>query len=1082
MAETSVFGDADYTKWAEALWAQQHNGAEAKFGVDFGLEEIYAMIESTMDSTLKEQVEEAEKFWSETLADNQDYKKLENRLRSSINNLFDLYASDVEELPNYLEDERQKKIAEIRAGVDMTPDEELWDRVTEAEEAIRDLNAQYEHRYDTMTEGERVISARMEEAYKSGNIEEFNRLADILNQGRSEMAGEQISYMEDLTEKAVAAANSAERDATVQATLDSMRQSREALDEAFANGFKTQLDDIAKASIDEKGNFDMKSYRKALDVIKENNELLYNTLMKSVPQLDDILSGEMTEEEAASMFSSEDARRQLSEAAKTVYEGWQKQVENFESEIMSRNGDHNAVLKFIADQFDILKDPAVIGDLVASVSGSAKDVLDAAFKAAGMEDISPAFEGTGGKSFILSYVSGTVEQLGRYMDTLANGKVTPTKLAEGFNALKKAMLVEDGSGRQNILDFWNGLDTTKQNKFTSNTGLTAEWFEKLAKGEKLSADELRALNDELLRAEFVSKSGSWKVLSDAVKEMGTNATDTMGKVSGVMDEMDKLGQARAGLKWLIGEGKSAPRETVEAVRTMVAGVLGVAEDMLKDDDTLNIMDAFFSERHMKQMQDGIQSYYKMFLDMTKDMGVNIDFRNNESVIAGLQQLKETAGQGIIADMADSFILMLNKGLIELGPEMATVLEQSLNFEKIKAGVFDKINNTKTEYGKILGLDTLLTEASQSEEALIALAEQWNNTDSSVKATLRSLDGVPKEVWNILDRGPANIDSDAFKAFGKAISDVDPSKLITTNTELEKLRKTLDEMSKGGSYKAQGLSNIQKDLDETKQAVAAYHFLYDDPLGQYGRGNIDLHNRQPAYNPDGSISTVESFSFWDDNVGKEVLLPSVLNGKHVSQNEAIDEYYRTGQHLGMFDTWQEADAYAEMLHEEQAKMYAMVEERKAAQKAMMDWLGVSETMFDTEEGRKQVQAEAERKIREDTEVYKNMYDEIMKNVTDKRKELEERLGEGFDWEAFDKADELEKIKMLTAEDTAWVGDLVPNLYSFADAINYLSETGDISGLILNLDKITSGDLNLAKLGFGTFDIIDKMKSDVKAAKS
>lgn len=999
MAETSVFGNADYTKWAEALWAQQHNGAEAKFGVDFGLEEIYAMIESTMDTTLKEQVEEAEKFWSETLADNQDYKKLENRLKSSINNLFDLYASDVEELPNYLEDERQKKIAEIRAGVDMTPDEELWDRVTEAEEAIRDLNAQYEHRYDTMTEGERVISARMEEAYKSGNIEEFNRLADILNQGRSEMAGEQISYMEDLTEKAVAAANSAERDATVQATLDSMRQSREALDEAFANGFKTQLDDIAKASIDEKGNFDMKSYRKALDVIKENNELLYNTLMKSVPQLEDIINGEMTEEEAASMFTSEDARKQLSEAAKTVYEGWQKQVENFESEIMSRNGDHNAVLKFIADQFDILKDPAVIGDLVASVSGSAKDVLDAAFKAAGMEDISPAFEGAGGKSFILSYVSGTVEQLGRYMDTLANGKVTPNKLAEGFNALKKAMLVEDGSGRQNILDFWNGLDTTKQNKFTSNTGLTAEWFEKLAKGEKLSAEELRALNDELLRAEFVSKSGSWKVLSDAVKEMGTNATDTVGKVSGVMDEMDKLGQARAGLKWLLGDGKNADRETVEAVRSMVAGIVGVAEDVLKDETSLSLVDAFFNERNMKQMQDGIQAYYQMFLDMTKDLGVNIDFSNNETIIAGLTQLKNAVGDGIVSDMADSFIMMLSNGLIELGEETATVIEQSLDFEKIKKGVFDSINSTKSEYGKALGLKTLLEDASVSEDALRTLAERWNATDKSVRDTLRTMSGVDPRLWDILDKG-VSIDSTDLKTFSGYVSDIDPSTLVATNSELEKLKTNLANIKSGGADKAKGLGAIKDEVNATKQGIAAYL----------------------AY---------------------------------ISEDTSL-------------------------------------EMKAAAKKAVVAWLGIPESMFDTDTGLNQIKEEAERKREEASKVYEEMYNEIADDIVEKRNDINavlkaetESKGGVWDadmfWQAFDELkDPVEKINMLVNASSG-LGDAIPNLYAYAEAIKYLKETGDLNGLTLNFDGITGGDVEWAKYGLGTFDVFDKMSNSIKGAK-
>ena len=56
------------------------------------------------------------------------------------------------------------------------------------------------------------------------------------------------------------------------------------------------------------------------------------------------------------------------------------------------------------------------------------------------------------------------------------------------------------------------------------------------------------------------------------------------------------------------------------------------------------------------------------------------------------------------------------------------------------------------------------------------------------------------------------------------------------------------------------------------------------LGQYGAGNIDLYNRPVLHNDDGSISTVESFSVNIDGI--EVLLPSIINGERVSEEEAI----------------------------------------------------------------------------------------------------------------------------------------------------------------------------------------------------
>ena len=91
------------------------------------------------------------------------------------------------------------------------------------------------------------------------------------------------------------------------------------------------------------------------------------------------------------------------------------------------------------------------------------------------------------------------------------------------------------------------------------------------------------------------------------------------------------------------------------------------------------------------------------------------------------------------------------------------------------------------------------------------------------------------------------------------------------------------------------------------------------LGQYGKGNIDLYNRPIVTNSDGSISTVRSMSFEEN--GQEVLIPTVVNGRVVSDDEAIDHYHRTGEYLGKFNSIKEADDYAEKLHEDQEKMYS-----------------------------------------------------------------------------------------------------------------------------------------------------------------
>ena len=86
-----------------------------------------------------------------------------------------------------------------------------------------------------------------------------------------------------------------------------------------------------------------------------------------------------------------------------------------------------------------------------------------------------------------------------------------------------------------------------------------------------------------------------------------------------------------------------------------------------------------------------------------------------------------------------------------------------------------------------------------------------------------------------------------------------------------------------------------------------------PKGMVEEGNLDINNRKVLKNPDGTISTETSMSNQDED-GKEVLIPTVIDGVRYSAKDAWDHYKKTGENLGKFDTPEAADAYAKTLHQ------------------------------------------------------------------------------------------------------------------------------------------------------------------------
>lgn len=82
------------------------------------------------------------------------------------------------------------------------------------------------------------------------------------------------------------------------------------------------------------------------------------------------------------------------------------------------------------------------------------------------------------------------------------------------------------------------------------------------------------------------------------------------------------------------------------------------------------------------------------------------------------------------------------------------------------------------------------------------------------------------------------------------------------------------------------------------------------------GNLSEAIRYRVKNADGSVSTVRTMSIGTD--AGEVLIPTVIDGKVVSDEAAIEHFKKTGENFGTFKTPEEATAYAMALHDRHAK--------------------------------------------------------------------------------------------------------------------------------------------------------------------
>jgi hypothetical protein len=100
-----------------------------------------------------------------------------------------------------------------------------------------------------------------------------------------------------------------------------------------------------------------------------------------------------------------------------------------------------------------------------------------------------------------------------------------------------------------------------------------------------------------------------------------------------------------------------------------------------------------------------------------------------------------------------------------------------------------------------------------------------------------------------------------------------------------------------------------------------------PKGLIAPGNLDPFKKAPSSS---SGTLASSLTFPVATEQGQVLVPQMVKGQLLTKREAIAHFMKTGQHLGIFDSPENATAYADSLHSAQTNQI-----KSASQGAFQD---------------------------------------------------------------------------------------------------------------------------------------------------
>lgn len=277
---------------------------------------------------------------------------------------------------------------------------------------------------------------------------------------------------------------------------------------------------------------------------------------------------------------------------------------------------------------------------------------------------------------------------------------------------------------------------------------------------------------------------------------------------------------------------------------------------------------------------------------------------SDNLASYLAQLKGSAGKAVPLGLAGAAIGLLGgKEGAKAGWTVGYSLGTGLNsYDVIRGAMFSELLS--------YGLDEESARELATDDAVVeSLIESGETAKDWAFMLYGGISGQSTKIASKLKPKALNKVAEvaakyAAKPLAKLGLDITKGKVINAGTEY------LEEGLQGATSRA------------TREKAWA---MTDKEIGQYGEGNVDLYNRPVLKNADGSISTVDSVTFQIDD--KFVLLPTIVrdeygNPKRLTTGEEILAHYKkTGEYLGEFDSLEEANIYANRLHNAQAYRYS-----------------------------------------------------------------------------------------------------------------------------------------------------------------